>query len=62
MKLLLDLSILTQTSRLRTRISYMALTMVLLVHVDAAAQYVVNPVMSGLDNPRGLAFGPDGAL
>jgi sugar lactone lactonase YvrE len=36
--------------------------MVLLVHVDAAAQYVVNPVMSGLDNPRGLAFGPDGAL
>ena len=40
----------------------MALTFALLIQTDAAAQYVVTPVMSGLDNPRGLAFGPDGGL
>ncbi len=27
-----------------------------------AAALTVTPIMSGLDNPRGLAFGPDGAL
>ncbi|MBA2357967.1 MAG: ScyD/ScyE family protein, partial [Actinobacteria bacterium] len=27
-----------------------------------AGAVTVTPVMSGLDNPRGLAFGPDGAL
>jgi DNA-binding beta-propeller fold protein YncE len=37
-----------------------AVSLVLVVSaVGAAAQTVV---MSGLDNPRGLAFGPDGAL
>src|SRR5918997_4015363 len=29
---------------------------------DARAGYVTTVVMSGLDNPRGLAFGPDGSL
>ena len=28
----------------------------------AAAQTATSVVMSGLDNPRGLAFGPEGAL
>ncbi|MEX2141790.1 MAG: ScyD/ScyE family protein [Pirellulales bacterium] len=28
----------------------------------SAQQYVVTEIMSGLDNPRGLAFGPDGGL
>jgi hypothetical protein len=54
--------ILTKTSRLRAWISCVALTFALLIQTDAAAQYVVTPVMSGLDNPRGLAFGPDGGL
>ena len=52
--------ILTKTSRLRAWISCVALTFALLTQTVAAAQYVVTPVMSGLDNPRGLAFGPDG--
>src|SRR5262245_36757672 len=29
---------------------------------NARAEFVVTVVMSGLDNPRGLAFGPDGGL
>lgn len=29
---------------------------------DAVGGYVTTVVMSGLDNPRGLAFGPDGSL
>jgi hypothetical protein len=34
----------------------------LLAAGDAAADPSVSVVMSGLDNPRGLAFGPQGAL
>jgi hypothetical protein len=33
-----------------------------LVGGRASAQPVVTVVMSGLDSPRGLAFGPEGAL
>ena len=35
---------------------------ILLSAVDAQAGYVGKVVMSGLDNPRGLAWGPDGSL
>jgi hypothetical protein len=54
--------VLTKVSRLRTWISCVALMVVLLIQTVAEAQYVVTEVMSGLDNPRGLAFGPDGGL
>jgi hypothetical protein len=33
-----------------------------LATATAEAQFVITEVMSGLDNPRGLAFGPDGGL
>lgn len=54
--------ILTKARRLRSWVSCIALTCVLLIQSLADAQSVVTEVMSGLDNPRGLAFGPDGGL
>jgi len=55
-------TILTKASRLGTWIFCIALMFVLLIQTIAEAQYVVTEVMSGLDNPRGLSFGPDGGL
>src|SRR5262245_10972640 len=47
-------------------LSYVAAASGLLLLLSAGprafAQSSVTVVMSGLDNPRGLAFGPDGAL
>src|SRR5437763_12368728 len=40
----------------------LASTLVSLIVVAGAAAASVTTVMSGLDNPRGLAFGPEGAL
>src|SRR5438045_548363 len=40
----------------------LASTLVSLIVVAGAAAASVTTVMTGLDNPRGLAFGPEGAL
>ena len=49
-----------------SRLSVLAASLVLLVALLAptvsATPYVISEVMSGLVTPRGLAFGPDGAL
>lgn len=42
--------------------SLMLAVLTSLLLAGAAAGATVTPVMTGLDNPRGLAFGPDGAL
>jgi hypothetical protein len=44
------------------RIVLLGAILVALVATGAAAAATPTPVMSGLDNPRGLAFGTDGAL
>ena len=49
--------------RMFVRMSSTALTMVVLAGAFATASAQAPIVMAqGLDNPRGLAFGPDGAL
>jgi hypothetical protein len=40
----------------------LASVLVALMVAGAASAATVTPVMTGLDNPRGLAFGPEGAL
>jgi sugar lactone lactonase YvrE len=47
---------------MRTLGAFLASTLAALVVSSAAAAASVTTVMTGLDNPRGLAFGPDGAL
>ena len=48
---------------LRNRLSLVAaLLLTSLTISGGAAAATVTPVMTGLDNPRGLAFGPEGAL
>jgi hypothetical protein len=39
-----------------------ALVVALFTQTVSAQHYAIQQVMSGLDNPRGLAFGPDGGL
>ena len=38
------------------------ITLSLAVTTTTAGALTITPVASGLDNPRGLAFGPNGAL
>jgi len=45
-----------------TRFTLLPAIVFALLGASAAAATTVTPVMTGLDNPRGLAFGPEGAL
>jgi glucose/arabinose dehydrogenase len=43
-------------------LAFLATFVVALAGASGARSVTTSVVMSGLDNPRGLAFGPDGAL
>jgi hypothetical protein len=47
---------------LRTLVVVAALTSAIVVGVSSAGAVSITPIASGLANPRGLAFGPNGAL